>query len=524
MQYAPKAASRSTLTYSGLTHSTLTPLCALVICLVLTACATLQPTFIPEVSDVPVERLFLQQVTDTSALVKWRGGGDQVCYTHADNFTRSHRCIAASIDSAPDGSSHKLAVLRELKSSQHYFYNVNGMGSPSQYFLTAPPPGELPADGNTRIWIIGDSGTETAIVPEAFGGTGKPDMAGMALEVRDGYLRYVADSGGEAADLFLLLGDNAYMEGSDVQWQGAFFEVYPDVMNTAAVWPTIGNHEMGAAFIDIYGGLTAGGVSTSADPDSWADLDENTVDRGMPYLHIFSLPSDGEAGGVPSKTEQYYSFDYANVHVVSLDSQVTARDQVLRAAMRDWLIMDLSANDKDWTIVIFHHPLYTKSSHDSDTEAASAYGIDLPIIDIRREFTPLFEDYGVDLIYGSHSHAYERSWYLHGHRGDAATFDPNLHAELNDKGMPAAGFGNEAYTQIACNGRDDKVVYTVVGSSGHLNTGKGKLDHPAHYKFPDGKHGLALKGSVVVDASATQLTARFIDATGTVRDQVLITR
>ena len=39
----------------------------------------------------------------------------------------------------------------------------------------------------------------------------------------------------------------------------------------------------------------------------------------MPYLNIFSLPTNGEVGGLPSGTEQYYSFDYANVHIVSLD-------------------------------------------------------------------------------------------------------------------------------------------------------------------------------------------------------------
>ena len=46
----------------------------------------------------------------------------------------------------------------------------------------------------------------------------------------------------------------------------------------------------------------------------------------MPYLNIFSLPAAGESGGVASGTEQYYSVNYGNVHVVSLDSQLSARD------------------------------------------------------------------------------------------------------------------------------------------------------------------------------------------------------
>jgi hypothetical protein len=490
----------------------------------ITGCATTDESPMQEVSDVPVERLFLQQVTATSAIVKWRGGGDQVCWTDGRRYRKAQSCKDAVIENHANGTSHKYAKLEGLEPEQRYYYNVNGIGSREQRFKTAPVTGTLPKDGNTRLWVIGDSGTATAIVPKAFGGTGEPVYTDEADRVRDGYLNFVRTHGKEEADLFLLLGDNAYNEGSDIQWQGAFFEMYPDIMNKTAVWPTIGNHEMGAAFLDYKGGITAGGVSVSADPQTYADLDDTTVDNGLPYLDIFTLPANGETGGVPSKTEQYYSFDYANVHVISLDSQVTARDPVLRETMKQWLIMDLSANMQDWTIVIFHHPLYTKGSHDSDEEPSSRFGIDLPIIDIRREFTPVFEDHGVDLVYGGHSHSYERSWYLNGHRGDASTFDASLHTELNDEGEPASGQGKETYGQIARSGSDDKVVYTVAGSSGHVNTGSGKLDHPAHFEFPDGKHGLALMGSVVIDASEDELTATFVDEYGLARDHVTITR
>ena len=39
-----------------------------------------------------------------------------------------------------------------------------------------------------------------------------------------------------------------------------------------------------------------------------------------PDYDIFTLPKQGEAGGVASGTEAYYSFDYANVHFVCLES------------------------------------------------------------------------------------------------------------------------------------------------------------------------------------------------------------
>ncbi|MGH7898254.1 MAG: metallophosphoesterase family protein [Candidatus Binatia bacterium] len=153
-------------------------------------------------------------------------------------------------------------------------------------------------------------------------------------------------------------------------WQRAFFELYAGLLKRVAVWPTIGNHEMGAASAPFMGGIPMGGVSTSSDPASYADADPETVDRGLPYLDTFTLPDHGEAGGVASGTELYYSFDYANVHVVSLDSQLNIRDTKLRETMKTWLKKDLAANRQDWTIVIFHHPPYTRSSHDSDEAKA----------------------------------------------------------------------------------------------------------------------------------------------------------
>ena len=109
-------------------------------------------------------------------------------------------------------------------------------------------------------------------------------------------------------------------------------------------------------------------MSTSSNPDDYdGNKDLQPDGTGMPYLDIFSLPSDGESGGLASGTEQYYSVDYGNVHVVSLDSQLSARDPAQREAMKEWLVADLAANDRDWTIVIFHHPPYTKgANHDSD--------------------------------------------------------------------------------------------------------------------------------------------------------------
>jgi hypothetical protein len=183
--------------------------------------------------------------------------------------------------------------------------------------------------------------------------------------------------------------------------------------------------------------------------------------------------------------------------------------------MLTWLEDDLMSNTSDWTIVIFHHPPYTKGSHDSDTPLGE---IDQPIFDMREQFTPVFDAYGVDLVYGGHSHIYERSYYLTGHTGLSDSFDPQLNAELNDAGEPASGQGDEAYTQISRNGTDDKVVYTVAGNSGKITFTSNGFPHPAHF-FSE----LTL-GSVVIDINEDVLEARFVDDKGDVQDSFVITR
>lgn len=483
-------------------------------------------------------RKFLQQVTHDSAIIKWRGDGQGACFGEDESGLEFY--VAASAE-----GGHQVAYLEGLSPDTAYFYSIGGaaVGGEGQSFRTAPNPGQTPADGNTHIWLLGDSGTAT----EQF--RGHFSHPGEALAVKEGFLKYNAEqAGGEPLDMLLLLGDNAYLEGTDVQWQGAFFDIYPKIISSTSTWPTIGNHEMGAAPLDIClftkiptceNGpvvMPMGGVSQSSDPASYDSNGDGPDVGGIPYLNIFNLPSRGEAGGVASGTEQYYSFDHGNVHVVSLDSQLSNRDPAQRGAMRDWLIDDLNHNAMDWTIVIFHHPPYSKGeNHDSDREQQE--------IDMRETFAPVFEDYGVDVIYGGHAHSYERSWYINGHHGKSDSFDANQHAELNSSGEPSLGQGDDHYHQVSeGSGSDDKAIYTVAGSSGKADeenpckegqmfgcTPKDWLSHPAHRTFDDSiegarPHGLARRGSVVVDATAHTLTSRFVDEHGEVLDHFVITR
>lgn len=237
------------------------------------------------------------------------------------------------------------------------------------------------------------------------------------------------------------------------------------------MWPTLGNHD--------------------------ADTADSPTQSGN-YYNIFSLPTRGESGGVASGTEAYYSFDYGNIHFISLDSHDTNRSA--NGAMATWLTSDLAATDKEWIIAYWHHPPYSKGSHDSDTEQR--------LTDMRSRFLPILEAYAVDLVLAGHSHSYERSMLIDGHYGTSDTFNTSHLLDSGD-GNPA---GNGIYIKSA--GSNSGAVYSVAGSSGKISSAP--LDHPVMVS------NLVDYGSMVIDVEGKQLDAIFLDADARIRDRFRI--
>ncbi len=394
---------------------------------------------------------YLQLGTPTSVVVKWRTNS-------ATNSKVSYGADPAALTSSvTDGNStteHEVTV-SGLTPNTKYFYSVGTTSGPlaggdsDHYFVTSPLTG---TEQPIRAWLIGDAGTAND----------------NARAVRDAYQGFL---GAENTDLLLMLGDNAYNDGTDAQYQAAVFAMYPQMLRNTVTWSTLGNHD---------------GISA------------NSSTQTGPYYDIFKLPTAGQAGGVASGTEAYYSFDYGNIHFICLDSHETPR--ALGGAMMTWLVADLQANTQPWVIAFWHHPPYTKGSHNSDQESQ--------LIDMRTIALPIIEDYGVDLVFSGHSHSYERSFLLDSHYGDSTTFGPSMQKD--------AGSGQEensgAYAKTTTiNASHDGAVYTVAGSSGKVST-SGTLAHPAMF------FSIAALGSVVLDVNGNRLDATFLDSNGTIQD------
>jgi hypothetical protein len=163
--------------------------------------------------------------------------------------------------------------------------------------------------------------------------------------------------------------------------------------------------------------------------------------------------------------------------------------------MATWLGADLAATTNRWVIAYWHHPPYTKGSHDSDTESQ--------LVEMRQNFNPILEAGGVDLVLSGHSHSYERSFLLNGHYGPASSLTSDMIVsagsgrEVGGSGAykkPENTFGPPVGNQGA--------VYAVAGSSGQ--TSGGALNHPAMYI------SLSVLGSMVLDISSNRLDALFL--------------
>ncbi len=375
---------------------------------------------------------YLQLGTPTSIEVRWRTA---TATTGRVAYGLAPGTLDQMVDFAFPLTDHSISLTGLLPDTT-YYYSIGTTttalaGADADHFFVTPPTAGTKK--KFRIWALGDSGTASI------------DAQG----VRDAYYAF---TGATHTDMWLMLGDNAYEEGTDMQYQGGVFDTFADMLRKSVLWPTRGNHE----------------------------------DSLSTYWNLFTLPTQAQAGGVASGTESYYSFDYANVHFICLDSEGSSK--AVGGPMYNWLQSDLLATEQDWIIAFWHHPPYSKGSHDSDAES--------DLIQMRTNFLPLLESHGVDLVLCGHSHAYERSFLLDGHYGSSGTFVDAMKIDDGD-GDPA---GDGAYIKVMA--PNQGAVYVVSGSGSKLSGGT--MDHPAMHT------NLVVRGSLVIDVDDDVLDVQFL--------------
>jgi hypothetical protein len=220
-------------------------------------------------------------------------------------------------------------------------------------------------------------------------------------------------------------------------------------------------------------------------------VSSDSATQSGPYFDMFSLPRAGEAGGIASATEAYFSYESGDLHVVQLDSAES--DLTPGSPMLVWLAADLAVNRRPWTIVAFHHPPYTKGTHDSDNPDDSG-GI---MMRMRENVLPILEAHGVDLVLTGHSHGYERTFLIDGHYGPTGTFVPATMLKRGGDGDPA---GDGPYTKAP--GPHSGTVYVVAGNGSRA---EGTIT-----PWPALAVGLTELGSLSIEIAGNQMDVRML--------------
>lgn len=174
------------------------------------------------------------------------------------------------------------------------------------------------------------------------------------------------------AQFFINMGDLVDNGQDHYQWN-AWFDVVGDMIARIPVVPLLGNHE-------TYN-------------KDWK------VRMPEAYLHLFALPRiDRE-----KYQNQFYSFDYGDVHFVVLNTQSQELADFEPSLDEDevaWFKEDMAKTTKKWKIVLMHKdPLqYGFANRPQPREEGfSPEG---------RLWMPLFDQYGIDAVLSAHLHTY----------------------------------------------------------------------------------------------------------------------
>lgn len=289
---------------------------------------------------------FVQNAGTSSIQIIWR--------TPAPASTSVEYGLTAALENLVSDDAlvtNHVVALTNLAPGATYFYRVgseNGGGtvrSDIETFRT------LKTEGPVSFLVFGDSGNGAAV----------PLVAAAMRQT--------------TPDLVIHLGDIIYDGFNDSTAQTQFFNIFQDQMKSVPFYLIPGNH-------DISPGL-------GGDPE------------GTNFQNVFYLPTNSATG-----TELFYSFDHGDVHVACLFNP-WFRDYVFttNTVQYAWLTNDLAASPKPWKVLCSHLPLAHSGAHarwDYDTNGLADQ------TDMMRLLLPVAQQYGVQMVFGSHDHNFER--------------------------------------------------------------------------------------------------------------------
>ena len=195
--------------------------------------------------------------------------------------------------------------------------------------------------------------------------------------------------------------------------------------------------------------IAAGDLSYKKSADCWFEIIQPL--KSKMKIAIGDHEYSDTIGGVKSVINQYlkplnlkntyYSFNFNNVHFVFMDPYVDYRagSEQYQFIENDLKIASNNPNI-DWTFAVESIPIYTSPSKHLGNST------------IRDIYHPLFDKYGVDLVFSSDNHNYQR------------TFPIKYNGESNNSNNPIIADKNQNSYHINDNGKG--VIYLITGTAG----------------------------------------------------------
>jgi len=239
----------------------------------------------------------------------------------------------------PRVSAHYFsATIGDLTPGQKYVYRVGTDGAWSEWYQVHMPDMD---SGKLSFIYFGDA---------------QNDLKSMwSRVIREAYKAI------PRVDFMLHAGDLINRHDRDLEW-GEWFYAGSFIHASVPSVMTPGNHEYGKGVI----------LSPQWRPQ-------------------FNLPMNGPIG----LEETCYVVNYADLKLISLDSEQIDESPFYLDKQAQWLDSVLTNDPRKWTALTFHYPVFsTKPNRDNEN--------------LRKRFKPIFDKHKVDIVLQGHDHAYGR--------------------------------------------------------------------------------------------------------------------
>jgi len=333
---------------------------------------------------------YVGNVTTNSVAISWVAEGTaQGAVRYGLDASCPNR-VTAVTDPYGDERWHS-STITGLQPDTTYFYRVYNDGRDMTpwaqvTFTTAVDP----AASSFSFAVLGDGRPGSASSLPSWGAR---DVAAQLAQHDVDFVLHTGD----------MVNSGGICSGSDSAWEQyirAYLNLYSESIKRIPWFPCIGNHE-----------LNGGSCGYQS------------------YTNVFHLPTNAPTGA----QERYYSFRWAGAHFIALDSNGNLHRG---SPQYMWLLDELKSSTAEWKFVFFHHPAYSSGSHGST-----------PLL--QEKLPPLFEAYGVDVVFSGHDHTYERTCPILQGACVSASQGGVVYYVTGGAGAPLYGVGSSWFTEYS---------------------------------------------------------------------------